>query len=56
MIAPLRRRHRFLFLLLDVALPLLLVAALLLRPEPARMDEVPAALESSITDTPGGAP
>jgi hypothetical protein len=52
MIAPLRRRHRLLFLLLDIALPLLLVAALFLRPAPASMPEVPGALEEATEGTP----
>jgi hypothetical protein len=53
MIAPLRRRHRILFLLLDVALPLLLVAAIFLRPEPAAMEDVPSPLEETTTGAEG---
>lgn len=47
MILPLRRRHRRFWLALALFLPLLYLAALLVRPERPRMEALPPALAAT---------
>ena len=47
MIAPLRRRHRWITAALLIALPVLYLLAILARPAPPVMEEIPAAVAGS---------
>ena len=54
MIAPLRRRHRWLTAALLVAVSILYLLALLARPAPPKMETIPAAIAGAEPPQQGG--